>query len=149
MNENAACWFVDRHLTEGRSDKPAFLEAWQGGRTLTYDELARQSGQCAGALMKAGVAREKRAAMFVLDQLEFPVIFWGALKAGVQPIALNTLLATDVYRAILPRHPRVRHGFLGGKAVLCLRFGQWHVVSFVSRRDGISVQRSTNTGFRD
>ncbi len=101
MTGNAANWFVDRHIEEGRGDKPAFREAWDGGRELTYGELAEGSARVAGALGRAGIQREERAAMFVLDQIEFPLIFWGALKAGVQPIALNTLLATDVYKTIL------------------------------------------------
>ncbi len=101
MNANAAEWFVDRHITEGRSDKAAFVEAWDGGRSLTYGALAEQSGRVADGLSRAGIRREERAAMFVLDQIEFPMIFWGALKVGVQPVALNTLLATEVYRTIL------------------------------------------------
>ncbi len=39
--------------------------------------------------------------MLVLDMIEFPIIFWGSMKAGIVPIPLNTLLSTDVYRAIL------------------------------------------------
>jgi 4-hydroxybenzoate-CoA ligase len=39
--------------------------------------------------------------MLVLDQIEFPIIFWGSLKAGIIPIPLNTLLSADVYGAIL------------------------------------------------
>ena len=49
---------------------------------------------------KHGINREDRAAMLVLDRLEFPIIFWGSLKCGVVPIALNTLLATEVYGSI-------------------------------------------------
>lgn len=101
MTGNAADWFVDRHVREGRADKTAFREAWEGGRSLTYGTLAEETGRVADALVRAGIRREERAAMLVLDQLEFPTIFWGALKAGVQPVALNTLLATDVYRSIL------------------------------------------------
>ena len=101
MNGNAATWFVDRHVGEGRSDKTAFREAWTGGRELSYSALAEESGKVAAALGNADIHREERAAMFVLDQIEFPCIFWGALKAGVLPIPLNTLLATDVYRSIL------------------------------------------------
>ncbi|REJ65114.1 MAG: hypothetical protein DWQ15_07535 [Proteobacteria bacterium] len=40
-------------------------------------------------------------AMIVLDQIEFPIAFWGALKAGVIPIPLNTLLSTEIYNGIL------------------------------------------------
>ena len=101
MTDNAASWFVDRHLAEGRSDKPAFREAAGGRRTLTYGGLAEASGRLAGALTRAGVTPKDRAAMFVLDQIEFPIVFWGAIKAGVVPVPLNTLLSTDVYRAIL------------------------------------------------
>ena len=101
MNANAANWFVDRHVKDGRIEKAAFREAWEGGRELSYGALAKQSGVVAAALGKAGIQREERAAMFVLDQIEFPCIFWGALKAGVLPVPVNTLLSTDVYRAIL------------------------------------------------
>lgn len=101
MNGNAASWFIDRHREEGRGSKTAFREAAGEKRALTYGGLAEQTALVADALRRAGVQREERAAMFVLDQIEFPVIFWGALKSGVVPIPLNTLLATDVYRAIL------------------------------------------------
>jgi len=101
MNGNAASWFIDRHVDEGRGSKTAFVEAWEGGREIAFEALCDDTSRCASALTRAGVHREERAAMFVLDQIEFPVVFWGALKAGVQPVALNTLLATDVYRTIL------------------------------------------------
>lgn len=101
MNQNAALWFVDRHVEEGRAAKVAFREAWEGGRSLSYGDLSERTGALAASLQRAGIRREERALMLVLDQIEFPIIFWGALKAGVQPIALNTLLTADVYAAIL------------------------------------------------
>ncbi len=101
MSGNAAHWFVDRHVDEGRSNKTAFREAWPGGRELSFGALAVRSGEVAAGLTRAGIRREERAAMLVLDQIEFPCLFWGCLKAGVLPVALNTLLSTDVYRAIL------------------------------------------------
>ncbi len=100
-NENSAIWFVDRHVREGRAEKPVFIEAGDGGRTLTYGELAAQSAQMGGLSARHGISREQRAAVLVLDTIEFPVIFWGSLKAGIVPVALNTLLSTDVYRTIL------------------------------------------------
>jgi len=101
VSGNAASWFVERHIDEGRADKPAFLEVAGEQRELTYGQLNQQSALFADAILGAGVAPGERVAMFVLDQVEFPVIFWGAMKAGVIPVALNTLLATDVYRTIL------------------------------------------------
>jgi 4-hydroxybenzoate-CoA ligase len=99
-NENAALYFVDRHADEGRADKTAFREAGSG-RSLSYGALAFETGRVADALARAGIRREERAAMLMLDQIEFPQIFWGAIKAGVLPIPLNTLLATPVYHTIL------------------------------------------------
>ncbi len=97
---NAAVYFVDRHVDEGRADKTAFREVGTG-RSLTYGALADASGRAASALLAHGVRPEDRMAMLVLDQIEFPVLFFGALKAGVIPVPLNTLLATPVYDAIL------------------------------------------------
>lgn len=103
MNDtgNAARYFVDRNLAEGRGAKPAFREAAGKKRVMSYGELGFASGQVAAALTRAGIAREARAALIMLDQIELPQIFWGALKAGVVPVPLNTLLATPVYEAIL------------------------------------------------
>lgn len=101
MSGNAAHYFVDRHIEEGQGDRPAFREAAGQKRRITYGELATNSGRVAGALARAGIPREARAAMLVLDQVEFPTLFWGCLKAGVVPVPLNTLLATSVYDVIL------------------------------------------------
>ncbi|NDH26724.1 MAG: benzoate-CoA ligase family protein [Rhodobacteraceae bacterium] len=101
MLGNAAQYFVDRHLAEGRGDKIAFREAASPNRTLSYAELADKSNRVADAYRAQGIVREDRAACILLDEIEYPIIFWGSLKCGVVPIALNTLLATDVYDVIL------------------------------------------------
>jgi len=101
MNENAAVYFVDRHLDEGRGGNVAFREADGLRRSMTYAELADQSARWANALDRHGVRREERIAMIVRDELEFPVVFWGSLKAGAIPVPLNTLLSASVYEAIL------------------------------------------------
>ncbi|OUS34732.1 4-hydroxybenzoate--CoA ligase [Rhodobacterales bacterium 56_14_T64] len=97
---NAASYFVDRHSQE-RPNKIAFREAAGKKRNLSYGQLAIDSARIAGAICRAGIVREARVAMLVLDQIEFPQIFWGALKSGVVPVPLNTLLSTSVYEAIL------------------------------------------------
>lgn len=100
-SDNAAVYFVDRHLNQGRKNKPAFREADGAQRSLTYGQLANQSSQFAGALQRHGIQREQRVAIILRDQIEFPVIFWGSIKAGAIPVPLNTMLASDVYRTIL------------------------------------------------
>ena len=99
---NAATYFVDRHVRENRGETVAFREAG-AGRTLTYGALADQSGRVAAALRAHGVRQEERMAMLVLDQIEFPVLFWGALKAGVIAVPLNTLLAGPCLRCDFAR----------------------------------------------
>ena len=98
---NAATYFVDRHIDEGREAKIAFREAAGAKRALSYADFARETDRVVSALARAGLRREERVALLVLDQIEFPILFWGCLKAGVIPIPLNTLLAAPVYDVIL------------------------------------------------
>lgn len=100
-NQNAALWFVDRHIAEGRDAKPAFREVGESTAQLTYGQLAAETDRMAGAFARTGIMREERVACILLDRVSYPVVFWGGLKSGVVPIALNTLLATTVYDAIL------------------------------------------------
>ncbi len=97
-NYNAATDFIRRNLDAGRADKPAFVDP---DRSLTYGALESGSNRAANLLAAQGIRREERVAMLVLDTVDFPVIFWGAIKAGIIPVALNTLLSTDQYHYIL------------------------------------------------
>lgn len=100
-NHNAALYFVDRHRSGAIGAKTAFREAGGHARELSYRELAAQSDCLASLYQRHGLQRTDRAAMLLLDKIEFPVVFWGSLKAGVVPVPLNTLLSTDVYASIL------------------------------------------------
>jgi 4-hydroxybenzoate-CoA ligase len=99
--DNAAVYFVDRNAEGPRADEPAFIEAAGRERTITYRELKRETGRAVDFLFRHGIEHEARIALLLLDQIEFPILFWGALKAGVHPVALNTLLSADVYRIII------------------------------------------------
>ena len=98
--ENAATWFIDRHLKEGRGDHVAVREATGAKRQITYAELAARTDQVAGAFMRSGFRRDEKVLCLILDQLEYVEVFFGAMKAGVIPIALNTLLSSAVYETI-------------------------------------------------
>ena len=99
-NANAAAYFVDRHRDGPVGRKNAFVEAGNG-RTLSYSELADQSDRMAALYDRHGLQREDRAVMLALDTIEFPIIFWGSLKAGIVPVPVNTLLSTEIYASIL------------------------------------------------
>jgi 4-hydroxybenzoate-CoA ligase len=95
---NAAVAFVDRHLTEGRAEKVAFRDP---RRALTYGELHDQASRVGPALEALGIAPEHRVLMLMLDTVDFPVVFWGAIRAGIIPVPLNTLLGPDQYAYVL------------------------------------------------
>ena len=98
---NAAAWFVDRHAQGARRDHVAFVEAGGAGRSLTYGDLAARAARVGGLLAQAGVAPENRVALLLTDTADLPVLFWGAIKAGVVPVPINTMLSGELYRAIL------------------------------------------------
>jgi 4-hydroxybenzoate-CoA ligase len=97
-NGNAAEYFVARHLREGRGDRIAFTDPW---RSLTYAELDSATARFAAGLQRAGIERERRIALVMLDTVDFPIAFWGALRAGVVPVPINTLLPADITAYIL------------------------------------------------
>ena len=52
-------------------------------------------------LARLGAEQEDRIALVLLDTVDFPVLFWGAIRAGVVPVLLNTRLTVDQYRYLL------------------------------------------------
>jgi 4-hydroxybenzoate-CoA ligase len=98
---NAAAHFVDRHAQGPRRDHPAFREAGGRERTLTYGGLGERSARVGDMLARHGVEREARVALLMTDTVDLPTAFWGAIKAGVAPAPINTLLSTELYRVIL------------------------------------------------
>ena len=95
---NAAIDFVDRIVDIGLGDKVAFIDT---ERSITYSKLKGATDRMGQLLGAHGIGREDRIAMIVLDTIDFPTIFWGAIKAGVSPIAINTLLKTEQYKYML------------------------------------------------
>lgn len=77
-----------------RAAKTAYLD---DTRALTYGELAEQSRRFAAGLARAGIHREERILLVMLDTIDLPVSFLGALYAGVVPVVVNTLLTADDY----------------------------------------------------
>ena len=99
--DNAAYYFIDRHLNSTIENKKAFVEAIPDGRSISYKDLSIETNKIIDLLAKYNIRREERVLMLVLDQIEFPVIFWGCLKAGVIPVPVNTLLSKDIVNSIL------------------------------------------------
>jgi len=95
---NAVTWLLDRNIDEGRAKKLAFTDTVS---ELTYGDLQKQSRRVANMLRRLGVRREERVAMIMLDTTDFPAVFLGAIRAGIVPVPLNTLLTSDQYAYVL------------------------------------------------
>ena len=96
---NAAVYFVDRHLAEGRGGKVA-IEC--GDERVTYAELAERVNRCGTALRDAcGVRPGERVVLLLLDGPAFFYAFFGAIKMGAVPVPVNTLWKTADYRYVL------------------------------------------------
>jgi 4-hydroxybenzoate-CoA ligase len=95
---NAVSYLLDRNVEAGRGDKVAFTDP---AASLTYGALQARTRQFARALQQLGLRREERVAMIMLDTVDFPTVFLGAMRAGMVPVPLNTLLTSDTYGYVL------------------------------------------------
>ncbi len=86
---NAAAFFIDRHIRQGRGSRTAFID---DAGSITYLSLCHATGGFARGLAGADIRREARIGLILLDGIAFPIAFWGALRAGIVPVPINTLL---------------------------------------------------------
>src|SRR5438105_647340 len=85
---NFAADILQRNLAAGRAERPAFIDprgSW------TYGRLADRVARFGHALRSRGIAREQRILICLLDTIDWPTAFLGALKAGVVAVPVNTL----------------------------------------------------------
>jgi 4-hydroxybenzoate-CoA ligase len=94
---NAATDFIDANAARAGT-AVAFDD---GARRRTYADLQAATLRFAHGLLALGIQPEARIALLMLDTVDFPVAFWGAIRVGVVPIPLNTLLTSEQYAYIL------------------------------------------------
>ncbi len=97
-------------INEGRAAKPAYID---DVGVMTYGELAERVQRCATGMHALGLKREERVLLLMQDGMDWPVVFLGALYAGVVPVAVNTLLTVDDYAYMLA-HSRAQAAFVSG-----------------------------------
>jgi len=95
---NVAVPLIDRHLQEGRGSKVAVRTA---DADITYRTLAENVNRCGNVLGSLGGTPGDRVLMVVKDCPEFFYLFWGAIKAGMVPVPVNTLLRAGDYQHML------------------------------------------------
>ncbi len=97
-NYNAAYDLLQRNLQNGRAEKIAVIDD-QG--SYTYNEIDRRSSAAANVLRDLGLQVEQRVFLCLHDTIDFPSCFLGAIKAGIVPVAVNTLLTPADYEYML------------------------------------------------
>ena len=95
---NAATYFVDRHVAEGRGRKVA-IECEE--RHVTYHQLFEMVNQVGNCLRNLGARIEERVLLLLFDTPEFAASFFGAIKIGAVPVPVNTLLKPADYEYLL------------------------------------------------
>jgi benzoate-CoA ligase len=95
---NFAADVLERNLRAGRIHKPAYVDPrgiW------SFGQLADRAARFGQALRGLRVRREERILLCLLDTIDWPTAFLGAIKAGVVPIPVNTMMSEDDYRFML------------------------------------------------
>src|SRR3989454_179114 len=91
---NAAVDLIGRNLAAGRGGKIAYID---DAGSCTYAQLAERVDRAANALHSLSIHREERIAIAMLDSADWVAVFLGAIKAGIVPVAMNTLLTPADY----------------------------------------------------
>jgi benzoate-CoA ligase family protein len=91
---NFAADILKRNLDAGRGDKAAYID--HRGR-CTYAALAARVEKFGNVLRALDIRREERILICLLDTIDWPTAFLGAIKAGVVAVPVNTLLTEDDY----------------------------------------------------
>ncbi|WP_428605166.1 benzoate-CoA ligase family protein [Sedimenticola sp.] len=95
---NAADYFVDRNVREGRGGKIAVR---CGSVSLSYSDIQSGVNRFGNSLQHLGVRMEERVALLMLDTGLYPQAFFGTIKLGAVPVCLNTLMRPKDYEYFL------------------------------------------------
>jgi len=107
MNElttNAAGYYVDRHVAEGRGAQPALLAR---GERWSYADLLDRVERTGAMLRAAGVRPRDRVAIVLPDTLGAAAVLFAAMRIAAIPVPVHTRLSEDEY-AFICRDARPR-----------------------------------------
>jgi benzoate-CoA ligase family protein len=107
---NAASYFVDRNVHEGRGQKVA-IEC--GERKISYLELLQQTNRVGNTLRQLGVRAEERVPLLLADVPEFLYCFFGTIKIGAVAVPINPYLKPGEWEYLL-NQTRARVLFISG-----------------------------------
>jgi benzoate-CoA ligase len=91
---NFAADILKRNLDAGRANKTAFID--HRGK-YNYADLADRVERFGHVLRALALRMEERVLICLLDTIDWPTAFLGAIKAGVVAVPVNTLMTEDDY----------------------------------------------------
>lgn len=95
---NAADYFVDRNIRQGRGHKIAVYTEY---RNYTYNDIQKMTNKTANGFRELGVRVDDKIMVLMIDVPQFYAAFWGAIKIGAIPIPINTMLTPEDYEYYL------------------------------------------------
>lgn len=102
MSRRANLGYFFSASVERHPNKVAVIDLHGGQeRRVTYAVLDERADRVGGLLQARGIRPGERVGMIVGNRVEFLEIFFGAMRAGAIPVAINTRLARDTLRFIL------------------------------------------------
>jgi acetyl-CoA synthetase len=94
---NASAILFD-NLAAGRGARPAVTGP---AGTRTYAELCAEAERYGAGLLSLGLRRGDRVLLFLDDTPAYPAAFFGAIRAGLVPLLINTLTPPDLLQFYL------------------------------------------------
>jgi benzoate-CoA ligase family protein len=95
LSGNVVDYLLENQIGEARAQRPYLISP---ARTWTYGELVARIGRVANLLRALRVRPGERVLFSAVDDIDFPSIFLGAMKAGAIAIPINTYLKPEDYR---------------------------------------------------
>jgi benzoate-CoA ligase family protein len=86
------------NLANGRGDRPALIGP---AGTRSYAELCADASRWGHGFQSLGLERGDRILMFTDDTPAYPAAFFGAVRAGLVPLLINTLTPPDLLKFYL------------------------------------------------
>jgi benzoate-CoA ligase family protein len=86
------------NLGKGRGDRLALTGP---AGTRSYSELCAEASQWGHGFLSLGLKRGDRVLMFLDDTPTYPAAFFGAVRAGLVPLLINTLTPPDLLQFYL------------------------------------------------
>ncbi len=81
------------NLRAGRGEKVAIYSA---AGEVSYTELCAKAARCGNALGSLGLAAGDRVLLLLNDTASYPAVLFGAIRAGLVPMLINTLSPKDL-----------------------------------------------------